>query len=74
MSVFLSILKAIRATALFFNSLTAFLRERRQIQAGEDKAAARSLREQMRRVQKARAARRDADTRSLSDDDPYRRD
>ena len=74
MSVFLSILKAIRATALFFNSLIVFLRERRQIRAGEERAAARSLREQMTRVQKARAARNTIDARGLPDDDPYRRD
>jgi hypothetical protein len=74
MSIALTILKTIHAAANFLTGLIAFLNSRRQIEAGEDKAAARSLKEQNIRVQKARAARRSVDTRSLPDDDPYRRD
>lgn len=70
----LTILKAILAAAQFFTSLIAFLTERRQIQAGEDRAAARSLKEQMTRVRKARDARRAVDLSRLPDDDPNRRD
>jgi hypothetical protein len=74
MSIAVTILKAIHAAANFLTSLIAFLNAGRQIQAGEDKAAARSLKEQNARVQKARAARRAVDTRSLPDDDPHLRD
>jgi hypothetical protein len=74
MSIVLSIFKAIYGAATFFTSLIAFLKERRQLQAGEDMATARSLKEQMTRVEKARSARRNVDTRSLPNDDPYLRD
>jgi hypothetical protein len=74
MSLFFSILKAIAAAAGVLDSLMAFLRERNAIQAGEDKAAVRSMTELETRVQKARAARRAVDSRSLPDHDPNLRD
>lgn len=74
MNIALAIFKAIYVAASFLTSLIAFLKERRQMQAGEDRAAARSLKEQMTRVEKARSARRSVDTRSLPNDDPYLRD
>jgi hypothetical protein len=74
MSLLFSILKAIAAAAGVLDSLVAFLRERREIQAGEDRAAVRSMTELDTRVQKARAARHAVDTRSLPDDDPNLRD
>ncbi|WP_125461874.1 MULTISPECIES: hypothetical protein [Rhodomicrobium] len=70
----LSILNALSAAFRFLTGLAAFLSERRQIQAGEDRAAARSLKEQARHVQTARAARRRVDSRSLPEHDPDRRD
>jgi hypothetical protein len=74
MSIAAAIIKAIHAAANFLTSLIAFLNAGRQIRAGEDKAAARSLKEQTIRVQKARAARRAVDAHSLPDDDPHLRD
>lgn len=74
MSVVLTIFKAIYAAATLFTGLIDFLKERRQMQAGEDKAVSRSLKEQMTRVEKARTARRRVDARSLPKDDPYLRD
>ncbi len=74
MSVAALILKAFSAAVSFFAALIAFLNERRHIQSGEDRAAARSLKEQISRVEKARAARRSVDPRRLPDDDPDRRD
>jgi hypothetical protein len=74
MSGIVGALKALLAAAGFLDSLMVFLRHRKQIKAGEDAAAARSLKEQVTRVEKARAARRTVDPGSLPDDDPYRRD
>jgi hypothetical protein len=74
MTAILSIFKAIAAAAGFLTSLLAFLKDRENIQAGEDRAAARSLKEQEDRAQKARAARRAVDAGGLPDHDPYRRD
>jgi hypothetical protein len=74
MSAVLSIAKLIYAVAGLFDRLVAYLSQSRSIQAGEDKAAARSLKEQTDRVRQARAARRAVDTRGLPDDDPYLRD
>ena len=71
MSVFLN---AIYAVARFFNALLTFLNERRQMQAGEDQAAARSLKEQATRVEIARAARRAVGVDSLPKHDPDCRD
>ncbi len=68
------IAKAILALAQFFDSLMRDLAERRAMEAGEDRATARSLKEQTARVEKARAARRAVDSDRLPDDDPYRRD
>lgn len=71
----LTVLNALSAVVRFLASLTAFLADRRQIQAGEDRAAARSLKEQITRVQTARAARRSIDPGSLPDlGDPDLRD
>ena len=70
MSLILSILKSLAAAAGVLDSLMAFLRERRAIQAGEDRAAVRSMTELKSRVQKARAARDSVDTRRLPDVDP----
>jgi hypothetical protein len=74
MSAVLSIARAIYALATFLAGLADLMRERRAIQAGEDKAAARSLKEQTDRVRKARDARRAVDAGRLPDDDPYLRD
>ena len=74
MSLILSILKSLAAAAGVLDSLMAFLRERRAIQAGEDAAAVRSMTELQSRVQKARAARDSVDTGRLPDDDPNLRD
>ena len=74
MSAVLTIAKLIYAVAGFLDRLVGFLSDRRAVQAGEDKAAARSLKEQTDRVRKARDARRDVDTRGLPDSDPYLRD
>jgi hypothetical protein len=74
MSLIFSSLKAFVAAAGFLNSLIGFLRERREIQAGEDRAAVRSMTELNSRVEKARAARHAVDTRSLPDNDPNLRD
>ncbi len=74
MSAILTIARLISAVAGFLDRFVAFLAERRSIQAGEDKAAAQSLKEQTDRVRKARDARRDVDTRGLPDSDPYLRD
>ena len=68
------IAKAILALAQFFDSLTRGLGEARAARAGEDRASARSLKEQTARVEQARAARRSVDVDRLPDDDPYRRD
>jgi len=70
----LSFLKTLRAITRFLASLADLLRDRQTIKAGEDKATARSLKEQMTRVEKAHAARRSVDPDRLPDDDPYRRD
>jgi hypothetical protein len=74
MSVFLNALKAIYAAANLINGLVAFLRDRQQIKAGEDAAAARSLKEQVTRAEKALAARRAVVPGRLPDHDPDRRD
>ena len=71
MSIFFKVMYAV---VRFLGSLMAFLMNRRQIQAGEDRATARSLKEQARRVEAARAARRSVDPDSVSGDDPYCRD
>lgn len=71
MSVFLN---AIYAVARFFNALLTFFNERRQMQAGEDRATALSLKEQATRVKIARAARRAVDADSLPEHDPDCRD
>ena len=74
MSALLTFAKLISAVAGFLDRLVGYLSERRAIQAGEDKAAARSLKELTTRVRKARDARRDVDTRGLPDNDPHLRD
>lgn len=74
MSSVLTIVKTIYAAVTFLTGLVSFLRERRQMEAGEDKAAARSLKEQMIRVENARAARRAVKPDSMPEDDPYLRD
>ena len=74
MSAIGAIAKALLALAQFFDSLMRDAAERRVIQAGEDHATARSLQEQIARVEKARAARRAVDVDRLPDDDPDRRD
>lgn len=74
MSAFFTIAKLIYAVAGVLDRVAQYLSERRSIQAGEDQAAARSLKEQADRVRKARDARRAADSRGLPDDDPYLRD
>lgn len=74
MNIAFMILKAVYTAATFLTSLISFLNQRKQIQDGEDKAAARSLKEQNIRVQKARAARRAVPPSSLPDDDPHIRD
>lgn len=71
----LTVLDALTAVVRFLAGLTAFLADRRRMQAGEDRAAARSLKEQMTRVQTARAARRGIRPGSLPDaGDPDLRD
>ena len=67
MSAILTIAKLISAVAGFLDRFVAFLSERRSVQAGEDKAAARSLKEQTDRVRKARDTRRAVDARGLPD-------
>ena len=74
MSAIGAIAKAILALAQFFDSLMRDASERRAMQAGEDRATAHSLQEQIARVEKARAARCAVDVDRLPDDDPYRRD
>lgn len=74
MSGLVNALKAFLAAANVLTGLMAFLRDRQQAKAGEDAAAARSLKEQAKRVEDARAARRAVDAGSLPDDDPYLRD
>ncbi|NJM33353.1 MAG: hypothetical protein HC850_00200 [Rhodomicrobium sp.] len=74
MTFLVTLFKAIAAAAGFLSGLIAFLKERDQIRAGEDKATARSLKELDDRVRKARDARRAVDPGRLPDDDPYRRD
>ncbi|MGB0084224.1 MAG: hypothetical protein WBP94_02465 [Rhodomicrobiaceae bacterium] len=74
MTAIFSVFKAIAAAAGFLTSLIVFLKDRENIQAGEDRAAARSLKEQNDRAEKARAARRAVAASRLPDDDPYRRD
>jgi hypothetical protein len=74
MSTILTLAKLIFAVAGFLDRFVGFLSERRSIQAGEDQAAARSLKEQTTRVRKARDARRSVDSRGVPDDDPYLRD
>jgi hypothetical protein len=74
MSSFTAIAKAVLALARFFDSLMRALAERRAAQAGEDRATARSLKEQIARVEQARTARRSVDPDRLPDHDPYRRD
>lgn len=74
MSSLFGALKALLSAAGFLNSLMAFLRDRRQAEAGEDAAAARSLKEQAIHVENARAARRAVAPGRLPDDDPYLRD
>lgn len=74
MSVILTFAKLIYAVAGLLDRFVGYLSERRAIEAGEDKAVARSLKEQTGRVRKARDARRDVDTRGLPDDDPNLRD
>jgi hypothetical protein len=74
MSAILTFAKLIYAVAGFLDRFVGFLSERRAMQAGEDKAAARSLKEQTDRVRKARDARRDVDARGLPDNDPNLRD
>jgi hypothetical protein len=74
MTVFAVVAKAILALAEFFDSLMRDASQRRNVQAGEDAATARTLQEQTARVEKARAARRSVDSDRLPDDDPYRRD
>ena len=71
MSVFLNVIYAV---ARFLNALLTFFNERRQMQAGEDRATAQSLKEQAARVKIARAARRAADVGSLPEHDPDCRD
>ena len=68
------IARAIIALAQFFDSLMRDAAQRRAVEAGEDRAVARSLKEQTARVEQARSARRAVDVDRLPDDDPYRRD
>lgn len=74
MSSFAGLLKIVLALAGFLDGLMAFLRDRRQAEAGENAATARSLKEQAHRVEKARDARRAVDAGRMPHDDPYRRD
>jgi len=74
MSAVLTFAKLIYAVAGVLDRFVGYLSERRAIQAGEDKAAARSLKEQTDRVRKARDARRDVHTRGQPDNDPNLRD
>lgn len=74
MSAILTVAKLISAVAGFLDRFVAFLSERHSIQAGEDKATARSLKEQADRVRKARDARRAVDAGGVPDNDPYLRD
>jgi hypothetical protein len=74
MSAFLTIAKLIYAVAGLLDRVAKNMSERRAVQAGEDKAAAESLKEQANRVRKARDARRGVDADCLPDDDPYLRD
>lgn len=74
MSLTSAIFKAIFAAANFFTALFGYLKQNQDRKAGENRAAARSLKEQMIRVRKARAARRAVDIDSVPDDDPYLRD
>jgi len=74
MSAFAALVKAVLALAQFFNSLMRERTERRAMQAGEERATARSLKEQTARVEKARAARRAVVADRMPDNDPYRRD
>jgi hypothetical protein len=74
MSTVAAIARAILALARFFDSLMRSVAERRAMQAGEDRATAHSLKEQIARVEQARSARRSVDPDRLPDDDPYRRD
>lgn len=69
-----AIAKAILVLVQFFDSLMREAASRRAAQAGEDRATARSLKEQIARVEKARAARRAVDADRLPDGDPNRRD
>jgi len=74
MSAFLTIAKLIYAVAGLLDRVAKNMSERRAMQAGEDKAAAESLKEQAERVRKARDARRSVDAGGLPDNDPYLRD
>ena len=74
MTTFAVVAKAILALAQFFDSLMRGVADRRASQAGEDRATAHSLKEQIARVEQARAARRSVDVDRLPDNDPYRRD
>lgn len=74
MSAFLTIAKLIYAVAGLLDRVAKNISDRRSSQAGEDKAAAESLKEQAERVRKARDARRGVDAGGLPDDDPYLRD
>ena len=74
MSLLNVLARAVLALAQLFDGLMRDAAERRALNAGEDRATARSLKEQTARVEKARAARRAVDADRLPDDDPYRRD
>jgi hypothetical protein len=74
MSALLAIAKAIYAVGTFLSRLADYLAERRAFQAGEDRATARSLKDQNDRARKARAARNAVDADGVPDDDPYLRD
>lgn len=74
MSAFLTIAKLIYAVAGLLDRVAKNISDRRSAQAGENKAAAESLKEQAERVRKARDARRSVDAGRLPDDDPYLRD
>lgn len=74
MSAFFTVAKLIYAVAGLLDRVAKNMSDRRSVQAGEDKAAAESLKEQAERVRKARDARRSVDAAGLPDDDPYLRD
>jgi hypothetical protein len=72
--IFTKFLQTLYAVARLLTGLIALFDRQRERQAGEDRAAAQALKEQIIRVKKARAARRSVVPGRLPDDDPNRRD